>query len=193
MRERGPARSDDEGEKATENSIGVTLNGERDILGLWAADGGEGCIVHLVRNTPYGRRPGNTGPKCPGTSARSTQHPREAAANERFVEFSSKWGKRYPAIIRLWENAWSEFVPFLDYDVEIRRVICSTNAVESLKARYRGAVRARVHFPTEQAALKCLCLATRALDPTGIGSARWATRWKPALNAFAISFDGRIN
>lgn len=119
--------------------------------------------------------------------------PSEAAAKERFVEFSTKWGRQYPAITRLWENAWSEFVPFLDYDVEIRRVICSTNAIESLNARYRRAVRARGHFPTEQAALKCLYLATRALDPTGKGRARWASRWKPALNAFAISFDGRIN
>ena len=59
---------------------------------------------------------------------------------------------------------WSiPFVPFLDYDVEIRRVICSTNAIESVNARYRRAVRARGHFPTEQAALKCLYLATRAL------------------------------
>jgi transposase-like protein len=66
-------------------------------------------------------------------------------------------------------------------------------AIESLNARYRRAVRARGHFPTEQAALKCLYLATRAHGPTGIGRARWATRWKPALNAFAISFDGRIN
>ena len=173
-------------------ALASPLNGERDILGLWAADGGEGCIVHLVRNTfRYAAR------QYWDEMSRDLRPvytaPSEAAANERFVEFSSKWGKRYPAIIRLWENAWSEFVPFLDYDVEIRRVICSTNAVESLKARYRGAVRARVHFPTEQAALKCLCLATRALDPTGIGSARWATRWKPAPNAFAISFDGRIN
>ena len=55
--------------------------------------------------------------------------PSEAAAKERFVEFSTKWGRQYPAITRLWENAWSEFVPFLDYDVEIRRVICSTNAI----------------------------------------------------------------
>ena len=82
--------------------------------------------------------------------------PSEAAAKERFVEFSTKWGRQYPAITRLWENAWSEFVPFLDYDVEIRRIICSTNAIESLNARYRRAVRARGHFPTEQAALKCL-------------------------------------
>jgi len=78
------------------------------------------------------------------------------------------------------------------YDVEIRRVICSTNAIESLNARYRRAIRARGHFPTEQAALKCLYLATRALDPTGRGRARWAIRWKPALNAFAITFEGRI-
>lgn len=100
---------------------------------------------------------------------------------------------RYPAIIKLWENAWAEFVPFLDWDVEIRRVICSTNAIESLNARYRRAVRARGHFPNDAAALKCLYLVTRSLDPTGRGRARWATRWKPALNAFAIAFEGRIN
>ena len=79
-----------------------------------------------------------------------------------------------------------------DYDVEIRRGICSTNAVESLNARYPRAIRARGHFPTEQAALKCLYLVTRSLDPTGRGKARWAIRWKPALNAFAITFNGRI-
>jgi transposase-like protein len=73
------------------------------------------------------------------------------------VEFTAKWDAHYPAIIRLWENAWSEFVPFLDYDAEIRRVICSTNAtLESINARYRRAIRARGHFPTEQAALKYL-------------------------------------
>jgi transposase-like protein len=64
--------------------------------------------------------------------------------------------------------------------------------IESLNARYRRAIRARGHFPTEQAALKCLYLVTRSLDPTGRGKARWAMRWKPALNAFAITFNGRI-
>ena len=62
--------------------------------------------------------------------------------------------QRYPAIIRLWDNAWDEFIPFLDYDVEIRRVICSTNAIESLNARYRRAIKARGRFPSEQATLK---------------------------------------
>jgi putative transposase len=70
-----------------------------------------------------------------------------------------------------------EFIPFLDYDIEIRTVICSTNAIESLNARYRRAVKARGHFPNEQAALKCLYLVTRSLDPTGTGRARWAMRW----------------
>ena len=216
--------------------IGVTVNGERDILGLWAGDGSEGakfwlavltdlknrgvqdvciavcdglrglpdaintvwelttvqaCILHLIRNTfRYASR------KYWDQIAHDLR-PVYTAATEtearlRFEEFAEKWGKPYPAITKLWQNAWSEFVPFLDYDVEIRKIICSTNAIESLNARYRRAVRVRGHFPNEQAALKCLYLTTRSLDPTGRGKARWATRWKPALNAFAITFEGRI-
>jgi putative transposase len=217
-------------------AIGVSCAGERDILGLWAGDGGEGakfwlsvlteiknrgtadvcivvcdglkglpeaintvwsravvqtCVIHLLRNTfRYASR------KYWDQIARDIRPvytaATEAAAKERFTEFTAKWGAQYPAITQLWENAWSEFVPFLDYDIEIRRVICSTNAVESLNARYRRAIRARGHFPTEQAAMKCLYLVTRSLDPTGRGKARWAMRWKPALNAFAITFNGRI-
>jgi putative transposase len=216
--------------------IGVTVHGERDILGLWAGDGGEGakfwlgvltelrnrgvadvciavcdglkglpeaitttwplatvqaCIIHLVRNTfrYASRRDWDAISKQlrPVYTA-----PTEAAAATRFDEFTDTWGGQYPAIIRLWKAAWAEFIPFLDYDVEIRRIICSTNAIESLNARYRRAVRARGHFPTEQAALKCLYLVTRSLDPTGRGRAKWAVRWKPALNAFAITFEGRI-
>ena len=217
-------------------AIGVTVNGERDILGIWAGEGGEGakfwlavltetknrgvadvcivvcdglkglpeaintvwelavvqtCIIHLIRNTfRFASR------RYWDEMARDLKPvytaPSESAAKERFTEFAGKWGGQYPAIVKMWDNAWSEFVPFLDYDVEIKRVICSTNAIESVNARYRRAVRARGHFPTEQAALKCLYLATRALDPTGKGKARWAMRWKPALNAFAITFEGRI-
>jgi transposase-like protein len=216
--------------------IGVTVNGERDILGLWAGDGGEGakfwlqvltelknrgvgdvciavcdglkglpeaintvwelatvqtCLLHLIRNTfryasrKYWDQIGHD--LRPIYTAAN-----EAEAKARFAEFAEKWGKPYPAITRLWQNAWSEFVPFLDYDVEIRKIICSTNAIESLNARYRRAVRVRGHFPNDQAAMKCLYLTTRSLDPTGKGRARWATRWKPALNAFAITFQGRI-
>ncbi len=116
----------------------------------------------------------------------------EAAALERFLEFVEAWGSRYPAVVRLWENAWAEFVPFLTFDVEIRKVICSTNAIESVNARIRRAVTARGHFPNEQAALKCVYMSIMSLDPTGQGRRRWMIRWKPALNAFEMTFDGRL-
>ncbi|OJG04143.1 Transposase, Mutator family [Pseudonocardia autotrophica] len=119
--------------------------------------------------------------------------PTEAAATERFLEFCEAWGERYPAIVRLWENAWAEFVPFLGFDVEIRKIICTTNAIESVNARIRRAVKARGHFPNEAAALKCVYMAIMSLDPTGTGQHRWSIRWKPALNAFDIAFDGRLS
>ena len=64
--------------------------------------------------------------------------------------------------------------------------------IESINARLRRAVNARGHFPTEQAAMKCLYLALTSLDPGGKGRVRWSNRWKGALNAFDITFDGRL-
>lgn len=217
-------------------ALAVTAEGTRDILGLWAGDGGEGakfwfsvctelknrgvedvlmavcdgltglpdaintvwpqtvvqtCVVHLLRNSfKYaGRQHWDQIAKAlkPVYTA-----PTEAAAEQRFLEFAETWGDKYPAIVRLWTNAWAEFVPFLAFDPEIRKVVCSTNAIESVNARIRRAVRARGHFPNEQAALKCVYLAVMALDPTGQGRRRWAIRWKPALNAFDLAFDGRL-
>jgi putative transposase len=217
-------------------AIGVTLEGDKDVLGLWAGTGGEGakfwmsvltdlrnrgvkdvffvvcdglkglpevvgnvwpqaivqtCIIHLIRNTfrltsrkYWDELKRDVKPIYTAVNA--------TAARAAFDELAEKWGQRYPAVVRLWDNAWAEFIPFLDYDVEIRRVICSTNAIESLNARYRRAIKARGHFPSEQAALKCLYLVTRSLDPTGQGRARWTMRWKPALNAFAITFADRF-
>jgi putative transposase len=71
--------------------------------------------------------------------------------------------------------------------------IPGTNAIESVNARIRRAVRARGHFPNEAAALKCVYLAVMSLDPTGQGRRRWTMRWKPALNAFDITFEGRLS
>ena len=111
---------------------------------------------------------------------------------ERFLEFAEAWGERYPAIVRLWENAWAEFVPFLSFDAEIRKIVCTTNAIESVNARIRRAVTARGHFPNEAAALKCVYMAIMSLDPTGKGRQRWINRWKAPLNAFEIAFPGRL-
>jgi FAD/FMN-containing dehydrogenase len=85
------------------------------------------------------------------------------------------------------------FVPFLAFDAEIRKIVCTTNAIESVNSRIRRALKARGHFPNEQAALKCVNMAIMSLDPTGTGRRRWSIRWKPALNAFDIAFDGRLS
>ena len=217
-------------------ALAVTVDGNRDILGLWAGEGGEGakywqqvlteiknrgvedvlmvvcdglkhlpdavntvwpativqtCIVHLMRNSfRYSAR------QDWDAISRGLKPVYQAAtvdeAEERFLEFQEAWGAKYPAIVRLWSNSWAEFVPFLQFDREIRRIVCTTNAIESVNARIRKAVKARGHFPNEQAALKCVYLAVMALDPTGKGRARWTQRWKQALNAFDIAFDGRL-
>jgi transposase-like protein len=218
-------------------AIGVDLAGHKDVLGLWAGNGGgetakfwmsvlaelknrgvadvffvvcdglkglpdsveaifpqatvQTCIIHLIRNTfryaskkYWGQIAGDLKPIYGASSPQ--------AAWSAFEEFEEKWGKPYPAISRLWRDAWEQFTPFLDYDVEIRKVLCSTNAIESLNARFRRAVSVRGHFPTEQAAMKCLYLVTRSLDPKGTGQTRWTMRWKPALNAFAVTFADRM-
>lgn len=149
------------------------------------------CIIHLIRGSfRYTSRKYRDALSKDLKPIYTAVNANAAAAA--LDALDDKWGTRYPAMIRLWRNAWTEFIPFLDYDVEIRRVICSTNAIESLNARYRRAVKARGHFPNEQAALKCLYLVTRSLDPKGTGQTRWAVRWKPALNAFAITFADRM-
>jgi putative transposase len=169
------------------------LKGLPDSVGaVWPQAVVQTCVVHLLRNSfAYAGR------QHWSQIARDLKPvytaPTEAAAFDRFAEFSETWEHKYPAIVRLWTNAWPEFVPFLAFDVEIRKVICSTNAIESVNARLRRAVNARGHFPTEQAALKCLHLALMGLDPTGAGRAKWVTRWKAALNAFDIHFDGRLS
>jgi putative transposase len=217
-------------------AVAVTVDGERDILGIWAGDGGEGakywlhvltelknrgvgdvclvvcdglvglpdavgavwpqavvqnCVVHLLRASfrYAGRRdwPALAKDLKPIYTA-----PTEAAALDRLAEFSGRWEAKYPAIVRLWENAWAEFVPFLGFDAEIRTIIYTTNAIESVNARIRKAVKARGHFPNTDAALKCVYLALMSLDPSGRGRQRWTNRWKPALNAFAVAFPGRL-
>ena len=126
-------------------------------------------MVHLLRNCfrYAGRQHYDAIAKA--LQARSTPRRPRPPRLERFLEFAEAWGERYPAIVRLWENAWAEFVPFLTFDAEIRKIICTTNAIESVNARIRRAVKARGHFPNEQAALKCVYMAIMSLDPTGTG------------------------
>jgi len=158
---------------------------------VWSRATVQTCIIHLIRGSFRYASKKYWGQLAADLKPIYTASDEKAAAAALDV-LEDKWGSRYPAVIRLWRNAWSEFIPFLDYHVDIRKVICSTNAIESVNARFRRATRARGHFPTEQAAMKTLYLVVRSLDPRGTGQTRWAIRWKPALNAFAITFADRM-
>ena len=115
------------------------------------------CVVHLVRNgLRYASR--KYWAKISGKMRDIYTAPTVEAAEARFEEFAENWRALYPAMIASWENAWQEFVPFLEFPVELRKIVYTTNAIESLNARFRRAVRHREHFPNEQAALKVLYL-----------------------------------
>ena len=86
------------------------------------------CVIHLLRNSfKYTSR--RDWPELAKDLKPIYTAPSADAALDRFAEFSDKWEKRCPAVIRLWTDAWAEFVPFLEFDVEIRKIICTTNAI----------------------------------------------------------------
>jgi transposase-like protein len=149
------------------------------------------CLVHLIRNTfKYSSK--RYWPEIARDLKPVYTAVNAAAALDAFESFDEKWGGRYPAIGKLWRSAWDNFVPFLDLDIEIRHLLSSTNAIESLNARFRKSIDARGHFPTEQAAMKVMYLTVRSLDPKGTGQQRWMMRWKPVLNVIAVSFHDRM-
>jgi transposase-like protein len=150
------------------------------------------CVVHLIRaSLRYASRkywaPLSKDLRPIYTAAD------EVAAAAALEDFARQWEQRYPAIVKLWRAHWAEFTPFLAFPPEVRRVIYTTNLIESMNARLRKVTRNRGQFPSEQAALKVLYLAVRNLDEfrrpnVGIRS----SGWKQALQAFTIYFEGRI-
>jgi putative transposase len=119
--------------------------------------------------------------------------PTVEAAEARFAEFSAEWGPKYPAMIKSWETSWPEFVPFLEFPQELRHVVYTTNAIESLNARFRRSVRHRGHFPTEQAALKVLYLTATARRVNRQNLTGQINGWKQILNTLTIHFGDRIS
>jgi putative transposase len=103
-------------------------------------------------------------------------------------EFIARWGDKYQAIGKLWKENWERVIPFFGFPPDVRRVIYTTNAVESLHMSLRKIIKTRGSFPSEEAALKLLYLALRNV------SAKWDTvqHWKQALNHFEILWGERI-
>ena len=115
------------------------------------------------------------------------------AARSNFEGFAETWGDLYPAMIGSWEAMWEEFVPFLDFPLELRRIVYTTNAIESLNARFRRAVRHRGHFPNEQSALKVLYLVAIQRQQNRENLTGKITGWKNILNALTVHYGERMS
>ena len=218
--------------KAAYLALGVNLEGEKELLGIWIAqtegakfwlqvvtelknrgvadifiacvDGLKGfpeaieavfpntavqlCIVHLVRySLNY------VGWKLRKEVAADLRALYTAAtaleAEQRLAEFEEKWNQAYPSIGQSWRRNWGRIIPFFDYPPEIRKVIYTTNAIESVNMSLRKITKNRGSFPSDEALLKLVYLALRNI------SRKWTMPirdWKAALNRFTIQFEERM-
>ena len=145
------------------------------------------CIVHLVRaSLNY------VGWKERKQVAQDLKSVYRAAtedeARREMASFAERWNSKYPTIAALWQRNWERVIPFFQFPAEVRKVIYTTNAVESLNMSLRKALKTRVAFPSEEAALKVMYLALRNVI------AKWESplHWKAALNQFTVLWEDRI-
>ena len=217
--------------KAAYLAIGINMNGEKEVLGLWIAqtegakfwlsvvtelknrgvqdifiacvDGLKGfpeaietvyplatvqlCIVHMVRNSlnfvGWNKR------KIVAADLRRIYTAATLdEAEQNLCAFEAQWNEAYPSIAKSWRNNWSRITPFYDYPPEIRRIIYTTNAIESVNMSLRKVTKNRGSFPHDEAVMKLFYLALRNI------SQKWTMPlrdWKPALNRFTIQFEDR--
>jgi putative transposase len=146
------------------------------------------CLVHLVRNSlsyvSYKDR--KTVAADLKTIYRAAT---EVEAEQALILFAQGWDKQYPTISKSWFNHWSRIIPFFCFPADIRKVVYTTNAIESLNMSLRKVLRTHRSFPTDESALKVIYLAIQNI------SQKWTMPirdWKAALNRFAIEFEGRF-
>ena len=147
------------------------------------------CIVHLIRNSleyaSWKDRKILAQALRPIYTATNAETALEAL--EAFERGS--WGERYPTIAALWRRAWDRVIPFFAFPPAVRRVIYTTNAIESVNARLRKIIKTRGHFPSDEAATKLIWLALRNITADWSRSAR---EWTEAMNQFAIAYGDRF-
>nr|WP_082405534.1 IS256 family transposase [Achromobacter xylosoxidans] len=149
----------------------------------------QACIVHLIRNSldyaGWKDRKAVAAALRPIYAAASAQ-----AAEQALQAFADgPWGTRYPTIVGAWQRAWENVTPFFVFPPDTRRVIYTTNAIESLNMQLRKIIKTRGHFPTDEAAIKLLWLALRNVLAKSV---RATFDWKVAMNQFAILFGERF-
>jgi putative transposase len=227
VRESGTVRN-----KAIYLAIGINLQGEKEVLGLWIAqtegakfwlnvvtelknrgvqdifiacvDGLKGfpeaievvypqaivqlCIVHLVRNS-LNYVGWNKRKEVAADLRRIYTAATVDEAEQHLVAFEEKWNNAYPSIAKSWRNHWERVIPFFAFPPEIRKIIYTTNAIESVNMSLRKVTKNRSSFPNDDAVLKLFYLALINI------SKKWTMPlrdWKPALNRFSIQFEDRM-
>jgi putative transposase len=228
MRDEGTVRN-----KAVYLAIGVTVDGRKDVLGIWieqtegakfwmrvmselknrgvndvliaVVDGLKGfpdainavfpetqiqtCIVHLLRNSMEYAGWKDRKPVATALKAVYRASDAEAAAIA-LAEFEEgPWGRKYPAITAAWRRNWEQVIPFFAYPPDVRRMIYTTNAIESLNSTIRRSVRARGHFPSDEAAMKLIWLQLREITKDWKMPAR---EWHTARAQFGLLFGDRF-
>ncbi|MGH8894476.1 MAG: IS256 family transposase, partial [Actinomycetes bacterium] len=149
------------------------------------------CVVHLVRNSL--RYASKKHWAAIAKDLKRIYHASSVQAAETELDaFAQTWQDRYPAMVELWRRSWPEFIPFLAFPIDVRKLIYTTNGIEPLNARFRKATRRRGHFPDEQSALKVLYLAAierqhNRPNPTG-----QIAGWKSILNTLAMTYGERL-
>ncbi len=147
------------------------------------------CIVHLIRNSldyaSWKDRKAVAAALRPIYTATSA----EVAAVELEAFSTGPWGTKYPTIAQSWRRAWEHVIPFFAFPPEVRRVIYTTNAIESLHMQLRKIIKTRGHFPSDEAATKLLWLALRNILKDKVRSAK---EWRAAMNQFAIMYGDRF-
>lgn len=147
------------------------------------------CIVHVIRNSldyaSWKERKQLAAAIKPIYTAPSA----EAAQAELDAFESGPWGQKFPTVVASWRRAWSNVIPFFAFPPAVRRVIYTTNAIESVNARLRKIIKTRGHFPSDQAATKLIWLALRNITTDWT---RPAHDWKVAMNQFAILYQDRF-
>jgi putative transposase len=147
------------------------------------------CIVHLLRNSLDFANWKQRKPMAAALRPIYTAASADAAviALDAFAE--GPWGRQFPAVVASWRRAWTHVIPFFAFPPEVRRVIYTTNALESVNARVRKILKTRGHFPTDEAATKLIWLALRNITATWV---RGAPSWRLAMNQFAILYEDRF-
>jgi putative transposase len=147
------------------------------------------CIVHLIRSSLSYASWRDRKELAAALKPIYTAVNAEAAEEELEAFAQGDWGKRFPTIAPSWRRAWDKVIPFFAFPPEVRRVLYTTNAIESVNARLRKIIKTRGHFPSDAAAIKLIWLVLRNVTTTWT---RPDANWKPAMNQFAIVYDERF-